>query len=494
MTLELSSLGDPARSEYNDEAFIAALHAADSPPSTQEVAARVGCSYSTARRRLSQLHDAGSVNSKNGTYPITWKPGEYIPSVPTSELNPSWRSAPKRWGHSLHTLSPYVGGFPPALANYFIRRFTDVGDVVYDPFAGGGTTPLEAILEDRVAWASDAFEYATILTQAKCNPLATPAFKTYLDTKLNEAKSVDNTDFQLIADDGWLDKSDLLVFFSEYTLNQLLCLREVLKDDTSQKAIYLKAILCGVLHGPSEMFLSLSTRDTFSGSIDYVEEYADEHDLDRPEREIKQSAERKQELVSKDLDTFPTNPEARIRQADATNIDFPDDSVDLVLTSPPYMRVLDYSWNNWLRLWWLGVDRETERDSLTLTSDEDNYRKFVRGTLRELERVLTDDGYAVIVVGDVRKNLANRIEYINTAYLFAEEALKHTNLIPRQIIDDEYDLEHRNFARANQLKYDYSRDQKEEKAMSKLDRCLILSPHKEQLPGPTDLSVPWTDN
>lgn len=490
----MSQLGlqvDQARQKYGDDAFIGALYKADSSPSTQKVAELVGCSYSTAWRRLARLRESESVVANNGSYPIRWSPGEYIPSVKTSELDPSWRSAPKRWGNSLHTVAPYVGGFPPALANYFIRRFTDIGDVVYDPFAGGGTTPLESVLEGRVGWASDAFAYANMLTRAKSEPMAKREFSEYLDSKLKEAKSIDNAGFRLISEDSWLDKSDLLVFFSEYTLDQLLRLREVLQGDDSSQANYLKAILCGVLHGPSKMFLSLSTRDTFSGSIDYVKEYAKKHDLERPEKDIKQSAERKQELVIKDLDGFPNNPKTHIQQADARNTEFPDNSVDLVLTSPPYMRVLDYSWNNWLRLWWLGVDRETEREDLTLTADEGSYRQFVRESLQEMERVMTDDGIAVIVVGDVRKNLTNRIEYINTAYLFAEEALKHTNLIPRQIIDDDYDLNHRNYARTNQLKYDYSPEQKEEKAMSKLDRLLILTPHKNPLPEAGRVRVPW---
>jgi DNA modification methylase len=60
----------------------------------------------------------------------------------TTGLQSTWKEAPRGWGHSLHRLSPYIGGFPPALAHYFIRRFSDVGDTVLDPFSGGGTTPL----------------------------------------------------------------------------------------------------------------------------------------------------------------------------------------------------------------------------------------------------------------------------------------------------------------------------------------------------------------
>jgi hypothetical protein len=88
--------------------------------------------------------------------------------------------------------------------------------------------------------------------------------------------------------------------------------------------------------------------------------------------------------------------------------------------------------------------------------------------------------------------MANHIEYINTARMFAEEAKDHTNLNPRQILNDEYDLDTRNYAMANQLKYEYSDDAKEEKAMSKLDRCLILSPHEESLPPADGVELPWT--
>lgn len=476
---------------YGNEAFVSALYKADGEPSACDIASIIGCSTSTAYRRLNKLVDQGVVAAENGSYPVTYTPDKIITSVRTSELSPSWRSSPKRWGNSLHTLSPYIGGFPPALPVYFIRRFSEPGDVVYDPFSGGGTTPLEAALHDRVGWASDAFEYAMTLTQAKCEPLTIPEFTSYLDKKLAEAEEINIPIEQLVAGHEELGLEDLLVFYSEHTLGKIARLREVLRDDYSREATYLKTIVCGILHGPSEIFLSLSTRDTFSGSIDYVKEYAEDHDLERPDRDIRPSALRKQELVTKDLDALPDTRETRIEQTDARDTSFPANSVDLVVTSPPYMRVLDYSWNNWLRLWWLGVDRSTEREDLTLTSDETTYRTFVADTLQELERLLTDDGYAVIVVGDVRKRYADRIEYINTAQLFAEEALKHTNLLPRQIIDDEYDLQHRNYARANRLKYDYDIDDKAEEAASKLDRCLILSPHKEPLPSTSDVTVPW---
>ncbi len=237
------------------------------------------------------------------------------------------------------------------------------------------------------------------------------------------------------------------------------------------------------------MFLSLSTRDTFSGSTDYVRRYAEKNNLERPERDIRDSVLRKQDLLERD--PWPTNPDSNVVKADARDLPFENNNADLILTSPPYMRVLDYAWNNWIRLWWLNDDRDQERDKLDITASESKYRDFVRETLQEMERKLAPGGYIVLIVGDVRKNLTNHVEYINTAYLIAEEAADHTDLIPRQIINDDYDLDHRNYARANRLRYDYDKDTTEEKAMSRLDRCLILSNHDHQLPDSDTVDLAW---
>lgn len=485
MSLQQTTPSDDGGQQYDNEAFMHALETEDDFLTTREVAEKVGCSESTAWRRLTQLKNVGAVDRHDDESPYTWEPGIYVPSRDVSDLPTSWRSATRGWGNPLHTMAPYIGGFPPALAHYFIERFSEPNDVVYDPFAGGGTAPLEAILQGRVGWGSDAFEYATVLSRAKCHPITTDEFESYLIDVLEAAAEIDDP-LQ------FLDDEDPKTFFSEYTLKQLLAIREVLRGDGSRKATYLKAIIAGVLHGPSEMFLSLSTRDTFSGSVDYVKDYKKEHGLETPEKHVWESATTKQKLVTEEFDSFPDDASARIEQADSGDVPFPDDSVDLLLTSPPYMRVLDYPWNNWLRLWWLDADRDSERDELTITASESKYEEFVEDTLAEIERVLTDDGYAVIVVGDVRKRMANHIEYINTARMFAEEAKDHTDLVPRQVLNDEYDLDTRNYAMANQLKYEYSNDAKEEKAMSKLDRCLILSPHEEPLPPADGVELPWT--
>lgn len=386
----------------------------------------------------------------------------------TSELGSTWKEAPRQWGHSLHKLAPYVGGFPPALAHYFIQRFSEPRDTILDPFCGGGTAPLEGALHGRNTIGNDAFSYAYVLSAAKCNPSVGSEFEDYLDEQLEKAKDVDNSDMK------HLDDNDLRVFYSDYTLNRILQLREVLRGNSSDKSVYLKAIVCGILHGPSDMFLSLQTKDTYAGSVDYVREYAEDHNLEKPDADIRSKALRKQEIVSKDSIPANLSDRTRVIQGDARDLDVADESVDLILTSPPYMRVLDYTWNNWIRLWWLDEDRKKERGKLDLTSDVAKYRTFMRECLQEIYRVLSDDGIAVLVVGDVKKNLAAGPRTLNTAGYIAMEALEHTKFNVHEVIEDDYNVENRGYVVFNQLKYDYEEDEKKAKSKAPIDRCLIL--------------------
>ena len=61
-----------------------------------------------------------------------------------------WRRDSRRSGHPLHSLCSYFAMFPPQVPHVFIHWLTEPGDVVYDPFAGRGTAPLEACRMARV--------------------------------------------------------------------------------------------------------------------------------------------------------------------------------------------------------------------------------------------------------------------------------------------------------------------------------------------------------
>ena len=117
----------------------------------------------------------------------------------------------------------------------------------------------------------------------------------------------------------------------------------------------------------------------------------------------------------------------KLISCDARKLDLPDKCADMVLTSPPYYANLNYGMANWLRIWCVGgtgdplvgghinvdiMEKQNNSEIYGKTYDKitdhaggtvDNpmsYSSFTGQYLREINRVLKDDGVAIIVVGD----------------------------------------------------------------------------------------------
>ncbi len=84
--------------------------------------------------------------------------------------------------------------------------------------------------------------------------------------------------------------------------------------------------------------------------------------------------------------------------------------VDLIVTSPPYLQVVNYGTANWIRLWLMGLDevgRESGAGRKRLNEDLDHghtytsYKQFLCRILQSVRRVLKPHGVAVFVIGDV---------------------------------------------------------------------------------------------
>lgn len=376
------------------------------------------------------------------------------------EIDDNWRGENDR--NSLHSMAPYSGSFPPELANYFIQTYSNEGENVLDPFSGGGTTPLEASLEGRIGMSSDIFEYAYVLSGAKCNPVSREEFERYVDSVFDEANRTETPE---------LETEDLRVFFSEETLDMLQRLRVVQDKREGKKAQLFDALMCGILHGSASYHISVPTKDMFPMGTSYVKNYIEEHDLEKPDADIRECLLSKYDHVFTDF-SFNRVLESDIRKSDATDLSFDSGSVDLVVTSPPYLHLIDYAYNNWIRLWWLRADYEKERDSIVKTQDLSKFTKFVRGFLTEIERVLKDDGTAVIISGDVKKTKSNKNDVvINTAGLIAEEAVK-SGLTVDRVVNDEYgSTKKTSLAKFSEIRNELEGDDE----IERIDRCVVLS-------------------
>jgi site-specific DNA-methyltransferase (adenine-specific) len=151
--------------------------------------------------------------------------------------------------------------------------------------------------------------------------------------------------------------------------------------------------------------------NTFSMSPGYVEKFIRENNLDKIEQNVFDRLRDK--LARLYLDGLPAQS-GSVSNRDASNLmkssSIKAGSVNLVLTSPPYLNVVNYGTSNWIRLWWLGVD-EVARDSgkgrrrlnarLDHKHNYESYLEFMRRTFTSTRRVLAKTGVAVFVIGDV---------------------------------------------------------------------------------------------
>lgn len=80
-----------------------------------------------------------------------------------------------------HDFYNYPARFSPLLARELISQFSRPGDLILDPFMGGGTTLIEAKLMDRYSVGCDISTLSSFLTNVKLNPLTVDRFEFFRD-------------------------------------------------------------------------------------------------------------------------------------------------------------------------------------------------------------------------------------------------------------------------------------------------------------------------
>jgi len=133
----------------------------------------------------------------------------------------------------------------------------------------------------------------------------------------------------------------------------------------------------------------------------YVKRYVKENNIKKPKREVLKCLKLKAERVFRD--GIPA-VKGYAFMVDARSLPLEDESIDFVITSPPYFNTQTYAWDNWLRLWFLGYCYKHVREKLFQTNSIKKFKEFIKDCLKEIFRVLKWDRAAVIVLGTVKLN------------------------------------------------------------------------------------------
>jgi hypothetical protein len=335
-----------------------------------------------ARTTVSRLHlvddDAGTVDVETYT-------------------NEFWTSR-QRAAHSLHEIS-YRACFKPQLPRFFIESLTKPGDVVYDPFMGRGTTLVEAALMGRVAYGCDVNPVSRMLAAPRLNP----------PTLADVQHALEGVDFS----HGGDEPEELLVFYHPRTLRQIGALRKHLAARIRAATLtaadeWVRMVAVNRLTGHSSGFFSVYTLPPNQAvSVRSQAKINIRLNQTPSVRDVPALILDKTRSLLRDCTPATRAALERVAPHHRTVVGVASEtpmlesgSVALVVTSPPFLDIVDYKTDNWLRCWFCGIDAASV--PVTLSKQLDVWKRFVTGALIEIRRVLRVGGYAAFEVGEVK--------------------------------------------------------------------------------------------
>lgn len=318
-------------------------------------------------------------------------------SLPTF-VNEYW-TASQRAASRLHEVS-YRACFKPQLPRFFIERLTRPGDRVYDPFMGRGTTPIEAALLGRVPLGCDVNPLSVCLVRPRLNP---PDLK-------EVARRLGEIDFESSTE----IPEELLVFYHPKTLRAIVSLKDYFLKRSQAGTLdrvddWIRMISLNRLTGHSVGYFSVySLPPNQATSIQAQKRINEKRNQTPPERDVAQIVFKKSAQLLSDCGTSELRtlrqvfPQSVLLTAPCSQTPaIPDASVDLVVTSPPFLNVVQYSKDNWLRCWFIGID--AEEVPITITTRLKVWETAMSEVFRELFRVVRPGGRVAFEVGEVQK-------------------------------------------------------------------------------------------
>jgi len=319
------------------------------------------------------------------------------PPVIAAEL---WTAGQRR-AAAIHEIS-YRACFKPQLPAYFIARYTAPGDIVYDPFSGRGTTAIEAALSGRRVIANDVNPLSARLSAPRLMVPNLDAVAARLDDIPRKGSR--------------RGAPDLAMFYEQRTLQEILGLRQWLQRRRREGTVdavddWIGMVATNRLTGHSSGFFSVysfppnqavSARGQLRINTLRQQQpsYRDTHTLI-----LKKSRQLLRGMSETALGQLrQAGASARFLTGDARHTpSIADGSVALTVTSPPFLDVVDYAGDNWLRGWFNSLPVDRIAKGITTPRNLSEWSAVMGAVLAELYRITRPGGVVAFEVGEVRK-------------------------------------------------------------------------------------------
>jgi hypothetical protein len=347
-------------------------------------------------------------------------PSSVTPDTPLIELNLNWRERDlperQRTKH-VHRLHPYLGKFIPQLVEIFLRKYFRPGQTVLDPFSGSGTTLVQANELGIHSLGYDVSAFNVLVTRAKTAKYDLDWVEYEIKDILGRVKKTDGASSRQLSlwdfSQGQQAQPESLYlneWYAPQTLYELLTYRDLI--DEYQNQDILKVILSRAARSarltthfdldfpkkPQTEPYWCYKHSRMCSPIEEAYKFLRRYSLDTIQR-LKEFASLRQDAV------------VDVRHEDSRYADIPP--VDGLITSPPYVGLIDYHEQHRYAYELLGLEdrRDLEIGAAAEGRSKQAQEQYIQGIVQVFQnacRSMPVGGYLIVVAGD-KDNLYDEI-------------------------------------------------------------------------------------
>lgn len=343
-------------------------------------------------------------------------PALVTPDTPVEMLNLNWRERDlperERTKH-VHRLHPYLGKYIPQLVEVLLRKYFAPGQIVFDPFAGSGTTLVQANELGIHAIGCDISAFNVLLSRAKTATYDPERLHDEVKDALKQAQSSVKSDLSQLPLFAHLESPNgttirvndyLYQWYAPPALAQLLAYRDTIEHGAYQYKDLLRVILSRSAR---------SARLTTHFDLDFPKQPQTEpywcYKHSRtcyPTTDALKFLKRYSEDTLRRVQQFAavrTAAQVTIHHDDSRSVNLPP--IAGVVTSPPYLGLIDYHEQHVYAYQLLGLeDRRTVEIGAaaagTSKKAREQYQNAMVSVFQNALGVMPAGGYLLVVAAD----------------------------------------------------------------------------------------------
>ena len=329
-----------------------------------------------------------------------------------------------------HKIHSYPARFIPQIPFSFIKLFSKEKDTILDSFCGCGTTLVESFLNNRNSIGVDFNPLGILISKVKTTLLSENDIY-FLEKKTSKLKNnIYVSDQEINSSYINLPNRKSRDLFSYSVIKDLLQIKELLKRLKEEERIdifnlwrvALSSTILSIVNG----YNTIPIKNLFLNKI----------------KSMILEIKRMKKLIS-------NGPKVVLFEGDSRNLLVENNSVDLIITSPPYVNALDYHQIHMYNMAWLGMDyRHLKKHEIGCHSHhiENRFRllsEYLGDMLRsliEMNRVLKNDKLAILIVGNSSLEYEKIESYKFISRLSKEVGFNPIKIFKRSIDSDKKHL------------------------------------------------------